>query len=317
MTTLALILLTLSSAQAATGQDAAVQVTDAEAVGWHLFFDKLLSRPETFSCESCHRPETGFADGLPRAEGVYGDVLPRHTPRLANLRDATAFFWDGRAATLEEQALSPLTDRREMDLTADEIVARVAAQPHYRRAFSALGVDEIRLDDVLGAIAAFVRGLETGETVFDRWLAGDTGALDEAEQRGRMLFFTRGQCATCHIGPQLTDHAFHNVGTGTESDPGRFRVTGEERDLGRFKTPSLRNWNGTEPFLHDGRFATIREVLDHYSEPEATVVGESELDPLDLDDSEKDDLLAFLETLDGASPDLSPHEARWEELTSP
>ncbi|ETX02356.1 MAG: hypothetical protein ETSY2_35705 [Candidatus Entotheonella gemina] len=236
---------------------------------------------------------------------------------MVNLQEAPHLFWDGRVQSLEAQAIEPLTNPIEMDMTPPEIVSRVASQPHYQRAFAAIEVDDIRIEDIVGAIAAFERTLVTGPTVFDRWLQGEKDALNAAQKRGRMIFFTRGQCAICHIGNSFTDHEFHNVGTGTANDLGRFVVTQQAEDQGSFKTPSLRNWKGREPFMHDGRFASMREVLQFYSDPPAPEVGESELDPLELEEDEIADLLAFLETLNGAWPDLSGYAAAWEKLVSP
>ncbi len=287
------------------------------AIGWKLFFDPLLSRPQNTSCATCHDPAKGYGDGLPLGKGAYGQTLPRHTPGVVNLQHAPHLFWDGRAASLEDQAIGPLTNPLEMDLTLPEVVSRVAAQPHYQRAFAATGVNDIRIEDIVGAIAAFERTLVTGPTLFDRWLQGDKKALNEAQKRGRMIFFTRGQCAICHIGEDLTDHDFHNVGTGTNKDLGRFVITQQLEDQGSFKTPSLRNWKGREPFMHDGRFASMRDVLKFYSEPPEPQIGESELDPLELDDDEISDLLAFLETLNGSWPDLSGYAKVWETLVSP
>ena len=129
-----------------------------------------------------------------------------------------------------------------------------------------------------------------------------------------MIFFTRGQCALCHLGTNFTDNDFHSVATGSPTDLGRYNVTGDEEDKGKFKVPSLRNWKDREPFLHDGRFPTLREVIGHYSEPPEAEAGESELDPLDLSDSEKNDLAAFLEALNGPWPDLAAFEEAWREL---
>ena len=285
-------------------------------IGWKLFFDPLLSRPQNTSCATCHNPAKGFADGLALGKGAYGDTLPRHTPSVINLADAPHLFWDGRVDSLEAQAIVPLTNPIEMDMKESEIVSRVAAQPHYRQAFSSIGVNDVGIGDIVGAIAAFERTLTTGPTQFDRWLQGDKAALNPAQKRGRMIFFTRGQCAICHIGSNFTDHDFHNIGTGTQTDLGRFAVTQQADDKGLFKTPSLRNWKGREPFMHDGRFATLGEVLDFYSAPPQPEVGESELDPLELSDADKSDLIAFLETLNGAWPDLSAFATAWQALVS-
>lgn len=287
------------------------------AIGWKLFFDPILSRPQNISCATCHDPAKGFGDGLRLGKGAYGHILPRHTPSVVNLQNAPHLFWDGRVQSLEEQALIPLTNPIEMDMTPPEIVSRVASQPHYQRAFASMQVNDIRIEDIAGAIAAFERTLVTGPSAFDRWLTGDQEALNTAQKRGRMLFFTRGQCAICHVGQHFTDHQFHNVGTGTVHDPGRFVITQQEADQGSFKTPSLRNWSGREPFMHDGRFASMRDVLQFYSDPPAPEVGESELDPLEFDSDEITDLLAFLETLNGAWPDLLGYATVWEKLAGP
>ncbi len=292
------------------------EISRQEAIGWRLFVDPVLSRPRNTSCGTCHKPEHGFEQGVAFGKGAHGDVLPISTPTVVNLREADYFFWDGRAESLEAQAKGPITNPIEMDLTLDEAVARVKAEARYRRAFAAISVEEITINDIVGAIAAFERKLTTGETAFDRWLQGDRSALSDSQARGRMIFFTRGECAICHMGNNFTDNDFHNVGTGSDADLGRYNVTKDEEDKGAFKVPSLRNWKGREPFMHDGRFKTLGEVIEHYSDPPPAKVGESELDPFDLSEAEKDDLLAFLEALNGNWPDLSLFEKTWKELVS-
>lgn len=288
--------------------------TTQEALGWKLFFEPLLSRPQNFSCGSCHLPSKGFEGGEPLSKGAHGDVLGRNTPTTVNLADAEYFFWDGRAGSLEEQATGPIQNPKEMDMTLPEVVARVSAQPHYRKAFRKIGVDKITADDIIGAITAFERKLVTGPTKFDRWINGDRSALNEQEERGRMIFFTKGDCALCHNGLNLTDDDFHNVGTGTKDDVGRFAFDPEPYFKGAFKTPALRNWKGREPFMHDGRFDTLRQVLEFYSEPPKTTVGEREIEAKHFTPQEIDDLLAFFETLNGSWPDLYPFEQAWKDL---
>lgn len=295
-------------------QSALGGVRALEAIGWKLFFDPLLSAPRNTSCSTCHIPEKGFESGVALGEGAYGDTLPRNAPTIINLGEAEYFFWDGRAGSLEEQAKGPIENPIEMDLSHKEAARRVQAEPHYARAFARVGIKNITIDHIVRAIAAFERSLTTGPTLYDKWLEGDRSVFDDSQERGRMIFFTRGQCATCHIGSNFTDGSFHNIGTGTERDPGRSAISNDDYDLGAFKTPSLRNWKGREPFMHDGRFQTLDEVLDFYNEPKRGALGETELDPLGLTDSDHADIKAFLETLNGSWPDLAPYEAAWNAL---
>lgn len=293
---------------------AAGEIGILEAIGWKLFFDPLLSKPRNTSCATCHIPEKGFESGVALGEGAHGDRLPRNTPTVVNLADAAFFFWDGRAGSLEEQAKGPIENPIEMDLSLADAAQRVRDEPDYVRAFARAGITEITIDEIVGALAAFERTLRTGPALYDSWLAGDRSVFNESQERGRMIFFTRGQCATCHFGPNFTDGMFHNIGTGSAEDPGRFAVSKDAYELGAFKTPALRNWKNREPFMHDGRFATLDEVLDFYSEPKAGAVGETELDPLDLTEQDRTDIKAFLETLNGSWPDLAPHESAWKEI---
>ena len=305
---LALVVPTLS------GQPASREITPLEAIGWKLFFDPLLSKPRNTSCASCHDPEKGFESGVALGEGAYGDTLPRNAPTVVNLADAEFFFWDGRAGSLEEQAKGPIENPIEMDLSHDEAARRVRAESAYAKAFELAGVNDITIDAIAQAIAAFERGLVTGPAPVDKWLAGDRSVFNEEQERGRMIFFTRGQCATCHFGPNFTDGMFHNIGTGTAEDPGRSTISKDDYDIGAFKTPALRNWKGREPFMHDGRFETLDDVLAFYNEPKADAVGLTELDPLGLSEQDHSDIKAFLATLNGEWPDLAPYKAAWQAL---
>ena len=296
---------------------AAEAAAPLEAIGWKLFFDPILSKPRNTSCATCHIPEKGYESGVPLGEGAYGDVLPRQAPTVVNLGDAERFFWDGRASSLEEQAKGPIANPIEMDLGREDAEQRLNADPAYRKAFAKAGVETIGIDDIAAAIAAFERRLTTGRALYDDWLAGDRSVFNDSQERGRMIFFTRGQCATCHVGRNFTDNDFHNIGTGTAEDPGRSAVSGDDYDLGAFKTPSLRNWKTREPFMHDGRFASLDEVLEFYNRPKDGALGETELDPLRLTPEDMADVKAFLETLNGAWPDLQPFENAWNALLPP
>ena len=186
-----------------------------EAIGWKLFFDTRLSRNGNVACATCHDPPHGWSDGQRFSQGTHGDTLARNTPGILHLGSSSLFFWDGRATSLEEQAKGPMTHPQEMGMSLDEIVQRVRDDADYRKAFAKLGASEPGIDDIVTALAAFQRGLRGGENAYDRWLQGDTKALDRSQSNGRFLFFTRAQCATCHIGEDFSDHRLHNVGTGT------------------------------------------------------------------------------------------------------
>ena len=293
---------------------ALAEVSVQEAIGWKLFFDPILSRPGNFSCATCHVPEKGYEGGEPLSRGAHGDVLGRNTPTVVNLADAEFFFWDGRAGSLEEQALGPIQNPIEMDLTLPEAVERVSSQPHYVKAFEKTGVSEITSEAIGAAIGAFERRLKTGDAVIDRWLQGDRSALNEQQERGRMVFFTKGDCALCHNGQNFTDDFFHNIGTASPDDMGRYAIEKDEYMKGAFKTPALRNWKRREPFMHDGRFDTIEQVIQFYSDAPGSSIGEPENDKLDLTVDERDDLVAFLETLNGDWPDLEPFQKAWAVL---
>ena len=292
------------------------QVTPEEAIGWHLFFDKNLSGPKNFSCASCHLPDKGYEGGEALSKGAHGDVLGRNTPTVVNLRENEYFFWDGRAGSLAEQAKGPMTNPKEMDGDLKQAVERVGGDPAYRAAFKKAGVDEIDEDAIVDAIAAFEMTLETGPTRFDQWVNGDSDALTEQEERGRRIFFTKGNCALCHNGANFADDDFHNIGTGTQSDRGRYEIDKDEYYLGAFKTPALRNWKLREPFMHDGRFKTIREVIHFYVNPGPNKIGKREIDPIDLTAAEVEDLVAFLDVLNGDWPDLAPYQSAWQKLVA-
>ncbi len=295
---------------------AAAPISPQEAIGWKLFFDPILSGPKNTSCATCHIPEDGFESGVALGKGAYDDILGRQAPTVVNLANAKYFFWDGRAASLEEQAKGPIENPIEMDLSHADAAKRLNADKTYARAFKKIGVENIGIDDIASVIAAFERGLTTGPTLYDKWLEGDRSVFNESQEQGRLIFFTRGQCATCHIGHNFTDGDFHNIGTGSEEDPGRSAISKDDYDLGTFKTPSLRNWKTREPFMHDGRFKTLDDVLDFYNKPKDQAIGETELDPLALTPADRNAIKAFLETLNGAWPDLAPYETSWKAVTA-
>ncbi len=282
------------------------------ALGWQLFYEPRLSRDETISCSSCHIAESGFGDPRTRSVGVGGAVALRHTPPLINAALNTSLFWDGRAGSLENQALEPIENPIEMANGAAQLEARLNRIPGYRQQFmSVFGVEGITADLVVRAIATFERVLLSGNSPWDRWKhQDDRTAVSDAVRRGDDLFRNKAGCAECHAGAAFSDAAsgvFHNIGVGmTDADPdlGRYGVTGREEDRGAFKTPTLRDIAETAPYMHDGSMATLEEVIDFYEGGgEANPWLDPEMRPINnFTDQEKRDLLAFLRALSGEVP---------------
>jgi cytochrome c peroxidase len=281
-------------------------VTAAKAaLGRRLFFDKRLSRDHSTSCATCHSPESAFSDREPVAVGIDGKRGTRRTPRLINRGYGRSFFWDGRAKSLEEQALKPIENPLEMDLPLDQAVERLSADAEYAAAFRDVFQAAPEAESVAMALATYVRTIVSGDSRYDRYVSGDAGALDAAERRGLELFRGKASCVVCHLGPNLTDEAFHNTGVGwaegATQDLGRALFTQVERDKGAFRTPTLREVASTAPYMHDGSLKTLEAVVDFYSDggnPNAYLDGE--MAPLNLTAAEKADLIAFLRTLNGA-----------------
>jgi cytochrome c peroxidase len=293
----ALLLLGALSAAADTG--------DAAALGEKLFFDPILSADRTVSCASCHKPEHAFADNVAASRGIGGQLTGRNTPSAANMAGRLDFFWDGRAASLEEQALGPIQNEKEMGLPLAEAVARLNADPVYATAFENVFHGPAAVKNLASAIAAFERTLETGNSPYDRFIAGDDTALPEPAKRGRLLFIGRANCNNCHSGEDFTSDRHKSIGlfNGRElADTGRFGITKAPEHLGLFKVPSLRNVGVTAPYMHNGMFATLRDVVNYYNQPEKVVKGSINRDkaldqPLNLTAADVSDLVAFLESL--------------------
>ncbi|MDJ0842595.1 MAG: cytochrome c peroxidase [Acidobacteriota bacterium] len=268
------------------------------ALGKLLFFEPRLSAGDRISCASCHNPDLGFGDGLALGRGVEGNQLGRHTPHLYNLAWSSIFFWDGRAGSLEEQALGPIEAEAEMNMDLDKLISKLAAVPYYRDTFKKVYPDEGLTRETLGrAIAAFERSLVSDRAAFDRYLAGDKTAMSPAAVRGMALFTGKAGCIKCHSGPNFTDDSFHNIGVGG-NDPGRFGVMTGATLKGAFKTPGLRNVALTSPYMHDGSLATLEEVMRFYNSGGKGVEGVSVLiQPLALAETEIFELVAFMGAL--------------------
>jgi cytochrome c peroxidase len=306
------------------------------ALGRKLFFDQRLSSDGTIACATCHDPKHAFADGRgkPTSAGVGGALGARNAPTALNAAFLSTQFWDGRAATLEEQAVQPLINPIEHGF-ADHaaVVARLRELGDYAAPFrAAFGSEEITIEGVGRAIASFERELVEVSAPIDRFLAGEASAIPESAKRGWQLFNGKARCNTCHghveSFPLFTDDDFHNIGVGIQrvdfarvsraaaaavdagksvdelavgdaekSALGRFLVTREQRHLGAFKTPQLRNVARTAPYMHDGSQATLAEVIAFYDRGgEANPYLDGGMRPLSLTEQERADLVALLET---------------------
>ncbi|MBL7883678.1 MAG: cytochrome-c peroxidase [Bacteroidia bacterium] len=276
-----------------------------EELGAMLFNDKILSQGNQVSCASCHIPAYAFSDTVALSKGVDGKLGSRNTPTAMNMSARNFFFHDGRAETLEEQAVGPIENPVEMNLPLTEAVKKLNADKNYLSYFKKLYNEKPTKENIADALATFERTLETSNTPFDRFMKDDESAISESAKRGQKIFNVKGKCFDCHFGPDFTTDLFRNIGlyNGKElNDVGRYAVTKNSADIGKFKTPGLRNIAVTGPYMHNGMFKTLTEVIDYYNEPQKFVKGSINIDtlmltPLNLNQQEKEDLLAFLKTL--------------------
>jgi len=276
------------------------------ALGRLLFFDPILSGDRTISCASCHKPAYAFADTVVLSPGVSGRKGSRNTPSAMNLTLQDIFFWDGRAGSLEEQALAPIENPNEMNLPLDQALHRLRRNKKYRDYFKKVFGSAPTREYLGEAIAAFERGLETSNSPFDNWkFSGNADAVSDSVKRGFTVFSTKGKCTKCHFGSDFTQREFKNIGLFDGhmlNDSGRAALPGHKKELGKFKVPGLRNIAVTAPYMHNGMFRTLREVIDFYNDPDKVVPHAIDRDtalarPLGLTEGEKADLEAFLRSL--------------------
>ena len=280
--------------------------TSVEELGKLLYFDSILSRDNQVSCASCHKPQFAFADNTPVSFGVDSLKGERNTPSSMNLTSRSHYFWDGRAETLEDQVAGPIENPVEMNLPLSEVVRKLNNHKQYRAFFISVFGKIATKENVVEAISAFERTLETSNSAFDNYISEkDTTKFSEAAKRGHIIFNVKGKCFDCHFGPDFTGDQFRNIGlfNGKDlNDSGRFIVTRKLSDLGKFKTPGLRNISVTGPYMHNGMHKTLKEVINYYNEPDKFVSNSINRDsllskPLNLTDREKLDLEAFLLSL--------------------
>ena len=309
--------------------------TDARlALGRALFFDNRISATGTMNCATCHLPHQGWTVQTPLSPANPGWVERRNSPTLINVGYNEALIWDGRAWPLEKQAIGSTKNPVHKGQDIEKLMAMFKEDEDLVKMFKEAYGSAPNADDYGKALAVFQRHfIVTGPSPFDRHAEGDTSAMDEAAVRGMSIFKGKGNCVACHNGPNFTDSGFYNIGLSHNpilddevhqkvlkfdakrtknadweniaTDPGRYLITHEESDWGRFKTPTLRNLEDTPPYMHDGRYWTLDEIIDHYdSGGDNTRNQDSRIKPLTLSEQEKQDLKAFLLALRGPLPDI-------------
>ena len=303
-------------------------------LGRQLYFDPRLSADATVSCASCHDPAQGYGANTRTGLGIRGQAGVRNSPVSYNRILSGAQFWDGRADSLEAQAVGPIANPIEMGFTHEGVVERLKTIPVYERQFKKI-FGGVSIDAVGKAIASFERAIVTGPSPYDYGeqlrpfadldaddleedadlakkyaeakAAAGTFAMSESAKRGREIFFTeKGNCTACHVGANLSDEKYHNLGVGmdkAEPDVGRFAVTKDAKDKGAFKTPTVRNVAYTAPYMHDGSLATLEEVVEWYDKGGHVNPNLSDkIKPLKLTAQEKADLVAFMRACTGPLP---------------
>jgi cytochrome c peroxidase len=234
-------------------------------LGTQLYFDPRLSKNNSISCAFCHNPGTGFADARQFSIGAFGTAGGRQAPTVYNTAFSPFQFWDGRALSLEEQAIGPIHNPVEMAETHEAVVPKIAKIPAYRKQFRAVFGKDASLQSIAEAIAAFERTIVSANSAFDKYVMGDRNAMNPSQVHGMELFKGKARCILCHNGPNFTDNGFHNLGVPQEGllkeDLGRYDVTRRDQDKGAFKTPTLRDVARSAPYFHDGSVATLREAV--------------------------------------------------------
>jgi cytochrome c peroxidase len=278
-------------------------------LGRLLYFDKRLSSNATVSCASCHAINYAFADNKSVSIGILNAKGTRNSPTIVNTAYQTLWFWDGRASSLEEQCKGPLANPREMTLITDPHAAhqecheRIKNIAGYNTLFKEVfGTDNCSIDDLAKAIATYERTILSGNSPYDRYMAGDKSAMTPEQIKGYQVFKHSG-CANCHFGNNFTDGRFLNIGVGMDQpdpDTGRYAITKKERDWGAFKVPTLREVANTAPYMHDGSQKTLEEVVEYYNKggiPNRNL--HPSMRPLHLSEADKEALVAFMHALSG------------------
>ena len=274
-----------------------LQTSEKIALGKMFFWDKRHSASGTVACVSCHQPNHGWSDPRQFSINFAGKPMPRHTPTIVNRLFSDQQLWTGLRPTLEEQAL------KDLNRTDEKVVEHLGTIPAYQRQFRKIFGHDLEPIGVAKAIAAYVRTIVSGNSPYDRFLAGDKSALSTEAQRGLALFESKAGCVSCHAGFNFTDESYRNIGVGMDksnADLGRYTVTKNEADKGAFKTPTLRDVARRGPYMHDGSEKTLEEVVAFYNRGGVKNPWlSSDIKPLGLTAQEQTELVAFLQSLTG------------------
>lgn len=286
-------------------------------LGKSLFFEPRLSKSNEVACASCHLPDKGWTDHEERSFGHDNQMGKRNAMTILNAAYADKLFWDGRALSLEHQAMFPIADPKEMNEKLPLAVKTIQELPKYQEMFrTAFGEEQINMQNIQKAIAVFERQIVSPPSKFDKFISGDSELFSDSELRGLHLFRTKAQCINCHNTPYFSDNQFHNDGLGhfgtKNEDLGLYYVTKDKSDVGKFKTGTLREISMTGPWMHTGFFRTLEDVITYYNlgnpmpvstryykkdstrkKPQKAIM----LKPLELTKQEQEDLIAFLKTL--------------------
>lgn len=278
-------------------------------LGKMLYFDKRLSGDGTISCATCHDPKMGWTERRATSKGIKGQIGGRNSPSVINAAYHTAQFWDGRAKSLEEQAVGPIENPIEMGAKLDDVVAKLVKIPGYVSRFKDAFGTEVNKDGIAKAIASFERTVLSGNSPYDRYQAGDHSALNERQKRGMDLFMNEAMCATCHTPPLFSNGRYFNAGidaSAEKPDEGRKAVTKNDRDFGKFRVPALREVANTGPYFHNGSVDSLQKAVQIMAHGG---IDNSNLSPMlkvvreaNLTKENVKDLIAFLEALSGTYP---------------
>lgn len=281
---------------------------EKEILGKMLYFDPRLSRSGVMSCATCHNPSFDWGDGLPKGIGDFHKELGRKTPTILNLAWDELFFWDGRAESLEEQALGPIESSAEMGMPLNAMIENLENIKGYAPYFEAAFPDEknpITKENVAKAIATFERTVISGTAPFDEWIEGKEDAISEEAKKGFALFNGKANCAACHSGWNFSDNSFHDIGI-PDKDLGRYKVFELDSMKHAFKTVGLRNIERRGPYMHDGSVKTLKEVVDHYNDGFVERPSLSDdIKKLNLTEDEKNAIVAFMKTLTSKDPEVT------------